>query len=703
MQGTAATAVPLSNTRDVRLTECFVLSWVSGLLLCALCHQGTVASALLTAAIGFCILFAVCLLCRYAKRRVIACILGGTAALCSWNSYTFLYAKPLLALDGQTASVAGVITDSTPYDGGTVRYTVRFSADGLPANAYWYAANAEAETVLQIGDKICGEVTFATSNSEYNAQRNVFLMLRGANLQKCGSSPVYALKRMVRGYRDECAAIITQHMPKQNAALLLGMLFGDDRELSADVADALYQTGIGHVLSVSGLHLVFFCTALSFLLRRLRLGVRAVLCGNLIAMALFVIMVDSAISVMRAAIMLLLSLIAPVFGRKRDAGRSLCIAMLICTLPTPYVIGSASFWLSVSGVFGLTILAPYMRTRRAAAATGFTAKWYRFCSLLAPMVWVWLAVLPAAVLLCGETSLLSVISNLVLLPLCTMILALGLLSVAFGGVGVIFLPFANVLCRIVLTLAKLLAGLPYATLSVVHPSTRILLLLAVALLMLLRLMHYADPKRIRAAMIAIGGILLLQMSVLRLLENQTLSVALLGAADAPALVCIADDTVLVIDQNGDSDHARLVADYLEARGRHRVTALILPDLQNAAAYDDRFHSVHVDRVYIAETAGLREDAAVCGCVPVSGTVSELTCSTDDVSLTWQKRGCLLQWGSMTVPIFAADTPWEGAYATAITTGERIAVANDGASPVFYEENIQFRFYGTGAWKAETIE
>lgn len=702
MQGTVAKAVPLSNTRDVRLIECFVLSWVSGLLLCSLCHRGTAASPWFTAAIGSCVLLAVCLLCRYAKRRVVACILGGAAAFCCWNSYTFLYAKPLLALDGQTASVTGVITDSTPYDGGTVRYTVRLWADGLPANAYWYAANAEAETVLQIGDKIRGDVTFLASNSEYNAQRNVFLILRNAAFAKTGSAPIYGFKRAVRSYRDRCTANITQHMPKQNAALLLAMLFGDDRGLTDDTAAALYRTGIGHVMAVSGLHLVFFCTALRFVLRRLRLGVRGVLCGNLIAMLLFVVMVDSAISVMRAAIMLLLSLIAPIFGRKRDPGRSLCIAMLICTLPTPYVIGSASFWLSVSGVFGLTILAPYMHSRKPESKTTLAAVWYAISSKLAPMFWVWLAVLPAAVLLCGETSLLSVISNVMLLPLCTVILGLGLLSVALGELGVVVLPLANVLCRILLMLAQMLSKLPFASLAVVHQSTKILLILTVCVFMLLRLMHHADPKRLSTGIMIAAAVLLIQISVMRLMENRTLSVALLGECDTPAIVCIANDTVVLIDQGGDSDNVRLAAEYLEDNGRYRITALILPDLHNIAAYESRLRSLTVDHVYLGDATGLRENATLCGCVP-EAYADGMRLQTHDITLTLPANGFLLQWGDRVITVPDVDNTQPREAAVVIGLGEQITVTDEAQNQTLYDENLRLRFARSGEWQAEYTE
>ncbi len=701
MKGAAATAAPLPNTRDIRMVECFVLSHIGGLLLCALCHKGTLSGALTALGLGLLILTVVFVLCRYSKKRMLACLLGGMTAMGIWNSHTFFYAKPLMALDGQTVQINGVITDCTPYDGGAVRYSVRFWAEGLPATAYWYAANADAEAIPVIGDTVNGTATLAANDSEYAAARNVFLQLRSADLQKGDPSPLYCVKRWVRQYRDACAARIRQHMPKEHAALMLGMLFGDERDLSSDTAAALYRTGIGHVLAVSGLHLVFFCTALTYILRKLRLNIRWILCGNVAAMLLFVIMVDAAVSVTRAAVMLLLGLAAPVFGRRKDAGRSLCIAMLLCTLPAPYVIRSASFWLSVSGVFGLTILAPYMQRQSAEEDTD-NSRWRRIRRKLSPMIWVWIAVLPGAVLLCGETSLLSVVSNLVLLPLCTVILGLGLLSVLLGGAGVLLLPAANGLCSIVLALADVLAKLPYSSVSVVHESTRLLLLLAVILLLLLRLAHYADPKRIQIGMLCAGGVLLLQMSALRLLENRELLVAVLGDTQAPVIICIADDAVVLIDQSGDSDHAVQAAEFLEARGRSRVTALVLQDLHNAAAYTDALRGMRVDHVYLGENAGLREDLLLCGCVPVVYGDAALTCTADRLSVEMRETAYLLQWKEMTIPLLAEDTSWAEPDSVVIRFGDAIAVTDAHAAETLFAADTLLRFRKTGTWTAESL-
>ena len=701
VKGAAATAAPLPNTRDIRLVECFVLSHIGGLLLCALCHKGTASGALTALGLGLLILTAVFLLCRYSKKRMLACLLGGMAAMGIWNSHTFFYAKPLMALEGRTVQINGVITDCTPYDGGAVRYSVRFWVEGMPASAYWYAANADAETVPEIGDRVRGNAVLAANDSQYAAARNVFLVLKNADLQKGEPSPLYCVKRWVRQYRDACAARIRQHMPREHAALMLGMLFGDERDLSSDTATALYRTGIGHVLAVSGLHLVFFCTALTYVLRKLRLNIRWILCGNVAAMLLFVIMVDAAVSVTRAAVMLLLSLAAPVFGRRKDAGRSLCIAMLLCTLPAPYVIRSASFWLSVSGVFGLTVLAPYMQRQSAhkAAKDSFWRKWWQ---KLSPMVWVWIAVLPGAVLLCGETSLLSVISNLVLLPLCTVILGLGLLSVLLGGAGVILLPVANGLCSVVLALADVLAKLPYSSVSVVHESTRLLLLLAVILLMLLRLAHYADPKRIQIGMLCAGGVLLLQMSVVRLRENRDLMVAVLGEARSPAIVCIANDTVVLIDQGGDSEYAVQAAEFLEARGRSRITALILQDLHNAAAYTDALQGLRVEAVYLREDAGLRKDMLLCGCEPMVYGEDILTCTTAALSVTVQQEDSVLQWKDMAIPLLHEDAQWTDTGSVVIRFGDAISITAADVEETLYPDDLLLRFDTAGSWKAECL-
>lgn len=676
MQGAAAEAAPLPNIRDIRTVECVVLSWIGTLLLARQYSDGSLRGYGMTAVMAVCLLGGVCLLCRFSRRRCLCCAVGAALALGIWCGYTEWYAKPLLALDGSTATISGIVSDRCSYDSGTVRYTVSVRYGGRSFPVYWYATDsAEAEEVPQIGDKITVEAMFSALDSDYAAGQNVFLSLYKVTLTETERTGLYAVKRAVRGYREICASRIRQHLPKETASLLLAMLFGDDRGLSEEYASALYRTGIGHVTAVSGLHLVFFCTALTWLLQRLRFSAKWIFAGNIAAAMLFSVMVDSAVSIRRAACMLLLSLAAPLFGRKKDAARSLCIAMLICTLPAPYVIGSASFWLSVSGVFGLTIFAPYMQSRRSAATKGLRGLWHGLRNRLSPMVWVWVAVMPASILLCGETSLLSPIANLLLIPCCTAALGLGLLSVCFGELGVIFLPFADGLCRIVLMAAGLLAKLPHSYVAVSESSSKGLLILLVAVILLLALMMHRDHRIIQTAIPISAAILLLQMAYLQYTQKEQLRVAVLGESDELVLVCALNGKIVVADCSGAPDNAACAADYLAAAGIDRVDTLLLPTVQNAAAYTHALEGVAVERVYLGDEAGWRDGAAICGAEPVCAQMDVIQLKNGALLLEMQQEQCLLEWNGMSVIAIPADAACEKTF-TAVIRYDGVTQAAD---------------------------
>lgn len=620
-------------------------------------------------------------------------------ALGVWTGYNAWYVRPLLALDGTDTVISGIVSDRCHYEGNTTRYTIVAKCGGRYASVYWYTNTAESATVSQIGDRVTVEAVMTALDSDYAAGQNVFLSLRSATLLQTERTSLYGIKRAVRSYRDVCTARIRQHMPQETASLLLAILFGDDRGLSEEYASALYQTGIGHITSVSGLHLVFFCTALTWVLQRLRVSVKGVFVGNIAAALLFSVMVDSAISIRRAAVMLLLSLAAPLFGRRKDAVRSLCVAMLLCTLPAPYAIGSASFWLSVSGVFGLTVLAPFMQERRGKIPQGIKGLWKRFLNKLSPMVWVWVGVMPASILLCGETSLLSPIANLVLIPFCTAALGLGLLSVCLGEIGIILLPFANGLCRLVLWAAKLLAGLPHSYVTVSDASTKWLLALLLIGIFLLALRCYGNRRVLQTAIFAAGAVLLLQMSYLHYAHDAQLRVAVLGEVGELALVCTADDTVIVADCSGDAGNGACVADYLAAQGIRRVDMLLLPTVKNAASYHQALEGVAVGQVVLVNGKGWRDGTAICGNEPFCVSSESLQLEIGALRLELKEKECLLQWNGMTVLALPADIACTGKYTAVIRydgmpqTTDRcdIAICTEEESAADYGQNTLLSF------------
>ncbi len=82
----------------------------------------------------------------------------------------------------------------------------------------------------------------------------------------------FSLVRILRDYRNYVTDFITSYLPEDESALLTGILFGDKSLISDDDDELFYRTGIGHVMAVSGLHLVLFCSIFSFVFDKMKLG-----------------------------------------------------------------------------------------------------------------------------------------------------------------------------------------------------------------------------------------------------------------------------------------------------------------------------------------------------------------------------------------------------------------------------------------------
>ena len=112
--------------------------------------------------------------------------------------------------------------------------------------------------------------------------------------------------------------------------------------------------GLAHLFAVSGLHCAFLVTLLALLLPRSR---RRLFCGVTICVLLFYMnMVGLSPSVVRACIMQIALLLAPLFRRDSDSFTSLGMALLVILLGNPFAAASISFQLSFAATFGIVIL-----------------------------------------------------------------------------------------------------------------------------------------------------------------------------------------------------------------------------------------------------------------------------------------------------------------------------------------------------------
>ena len=269
--------------------------------------------------------------------------------------------------------------------------------------------------------------------------------------------------------------------PGDTGSVLAAMLVGDQSYLSDSLDAAFRRSGLSHLLVVSGMHLVILSRFLSFFL--LPLGKQRLSALLMIAFCWgYSLLTGAGNSVIRAAAMLTLTQIAPLFNRQGDTLTSLSVAGVVMTLANPGVLLTASFQLSFGAVAGLALLeAPISRTLSGAhpqalpdpfadppAAPGPIRSY--LSSSLAAGIAAQIGASPALLGIFGLFPLLGIAANLLVVGLIAPMMTLGLLvlllSLVLPGVASLLLPCCQGLALVLITTARIVSGLPFAQVGI---------------------------------------------------------------------------------------------------------------------------------------------------------------------------------------------------------------------------------------------
>ncbi|MFN2497161.1 MAG: ComEC/Rec2 family competence protein, partial [Pseudonocardiaceae bacterium] len=231
-------------------------------------------------------------------------------------------------------------------------------------------------------------------------------------------------ERLRSGLRQAAA----DTLDPEPAGLLPALVVGDTSTMVPAVKDEFRAAGLTHLTAVSGTNVTIVCGAVLLLARLARAGPRtaAVLAG--VALAGFVVLCRPSPSVLRAAVMGGVVLLALVLGRRRSAVPALCAAILALLLVDPALGSDPGFALSVLATGALVLLAPgwtaALRRRRVPPGVA---------EALAVPAAAHVVTAPVVAALSGEVSLVAVVANLLAAPAVAPATVLGVLAAGLGA------------------------------------------------------------------------------------------------------------------------------------------------------------------------------------------------------------------------------------------------------------------------------
>jgi competence protein ComEC len=182
--------------------------------------------------------------------------------------------------------------------------------------------------------------------------RHVAAVFEAHDLVGAGPAEPSALRTANR-FRDRVLAGGDQ-LGETDRALVAGFLVGDDRGLPAQVAADFRAAGLSHLLVVSGANVTLALAFVAPLLQRFALFGR--LAGGLAVLVLFCAMTRFEPSVLRAAGMSGLALLAAFVGRPVTGLRLLALTVTGLVLIDPFLVHSLGFGLSCGASAGILLL-----------------------------------------------------------------------------------------------------------------------------------------------------------------------------------------------------------------------------------------------------------------------------------------------------------------------------------------------------------
>jgi competence protein ComEC len=336
---------------------------------------------------------------------------------------------------------------------------------------------ADRSEDVAYGDRITfsGElqkpVSFQTDlGREFNYQG--YLRARGVNytvsfaeVETISSQEGNVLIARLLQFKHAFIERLERAVPQPHASLAQGLLLGVKQALGEKYEEAFQKTGITHIVVLSGynimLVMVFIMYVLAFFL-----PYRLQLVFGFLAIVLFALLVGLSATVVRASIMASLILLAKLTGRTYDVVRALLIAGVAMLLFNPYLlVYDVGFQLSFTATLGLILLSSHIERY-----VQFMPKFMGVREFLTATVSAQLFVTPLLLYQIGQFSVVSVLVNVLVLPMVPVAM---LLSFATGILGFVSFPLslicgylASISLSYILEVSAFFASFPLASFAV---------------------------------------------------------------------------------------------------------------------------------------------------------------------------------------------------------------------------------------------
>lgn len=260
----------------------------------------------------------------------------------------------------------------------------------------------------------------------YMEKRNVFYQMQLSETNCIITGHSRTITSLIASYRDRLLSGFEKHHFKPEVqAVINALVLGQRQELDKNTSSSYTDAGVAHILAISGLHVAILYGMLVFAtrpLKRLQNGPILLFVVPLLFLWLYALLTGLSASVVRAVTMFSLIGLSRYLNRDSSLYNTLIVSFFLLLVFKPVFLFDIGFQLSYTAVFAIVALQNNFKLIRLPEN-----RIVRYLSgILSVSLAAQLGVLPLCIYYFHQIPLLFIVSNLIVLPLISVILVLGI-------------------------------------------------------------------------------------------------------------------------------------------------------------------------------------------------------------------------------------------------------------------------------------
>ena len=404
-------------------------------------------------------------------------------------------------------------------------------------------------------------------------------------------------------------------LPKDYAGIINGMLNGDTKNVSKDILNDFKNSGITHLLAVSGSNVAYIIMFLSLCSDKIfgKYVSHYIIIASII---IFIFVSGASASVARAGIMAILNIGAVLFSRKSDTMNNIFLSAIILLIINPLTVYEVGFIMSFVGTLGIVLLSTKI--------ISFLEKFIKIkfiSETIGVTVSAQMMLLPVMAYYFNSISIISLITNFLVVPISGFLTILGFVTVL---VSLFSIKVASViayaiysLISFMLKVASIFSKISWANLLVPTPKVWMIVFYYVAIYLLfakcpkeavVKIFHYKRIRKVKVLIFEAMAMFIVIYNVINIIPRNYIMLNMIDVGQGDCFyIETSNKKTILVDGGGSesSDYdigANIVVPYLLDMGKKSVDLIIVshPHEDHIEGVITVIEQLNVKKVMISE-------------------------------------------------------------------------------------------------------